>query len=94
MGFRFQRRVRIAPGVRLNLSKSGVGVSVGRPGLRIGMDATRRKFFSVGLPGTGLSYRSFFGQRVTREALKKVGFTVFVAAVAVAVILAFVIRTK
>lgn len=29
MGYRFQRRIRIAPGVRLNLSKSGIGGSLG-----------------------------------------------------------------
>jgi len=76
MGFRFQRRVRIAPGVRLNLSKSGIGASVGRTGLRLGLDAKRRKYFSVGLPGTGLSYRTFFGRPVTPETLKKVGYVV------------------
>ena len=92
MGFRFQRRVRVAPGVRLNLSKSGIGVSLGRTGLRLGMDATRRKYFSVGLPGTGLSYRTFFGQRVTSETLKKVGFALFVGAFAVALLVVLVIR--
>ena len=76
MGFRFQRRIRIAPGVRLNLSKSGIGASVGRTGLRLGMDAKRRKYFSVGLPGTGLSYRTFFGKPLTPQALKKTVWTV------------------
>lgn len=80
MGFRFQRRIRIAPGVRLNLSKSGIGGSVGRTGLRLGVDAKRRKYFSVGLPGTGLSYRTFFGQRLTPETLKIVGYLVIAAA--------------
>jgi Protein of unknown function (DUF4236) len=37
MGFRFKRRIRVASGVRLNLSKSGVGASVGRTGLRFGL---------------------------------------------------------
>jgi hypothetical protein len=74
MGFRFQRRVRIAPGVRLNLSKSGIGASVGRTGLRLGLDAKRRKYFSVSLPGTGLSHRTFFGRPVTPETLKKVAY--------------------
>jgi len=84
MGFRFQRRIRIAPGVRLNLSKSGIGGSVGRTGLRFGMDAKRRKYFSVGLPGTGLSYRSFFGHRVTTDILKKIGYAVIAAALLLA----------
>lgn len=79
--------------MRLNLSKSGIGASVGRTGLRVGMDAKRKKYFSVGLPGTGLSYRTFFGRPVTPETLKKVGFAVVVAAVGVAVLLvALVIR--
>jgi hypothetical protein len=70
--------------VRLNLSKSGVGVSAGRSDLRIGMDAKRRKYFSAGLPGTGLSYRTFFGRQVTTETLKKVVF----AAIAIGMLLA------
>jgi uncharacterized protein DUF4236 len=89
MGFRFQRRIRVAPGVRLNLSKSGVGVGVGRPGMRLGMDAKRRKYLSVGLPGTGLSYRTFFGRPVTTDTLKKVAYVVIaVAFFAVLVIVA------
>lgn len=79
------------PGVRVNLSKSGVGVSVGRTGLRVGVDAKRKKYFSVGLPGTGLSYRTFFGRPVTPETLKKVGYAVIAAVsigVAVMIVLA------
>ena len=32
MSFRFQRRINIGPGLRLNMSKSGVSTSVGRKG--------------------------------------------------------------
>jgi len=35
MGLRFQRRVKLLPGVHLNLSGSGVGVSVGGRGAHI-----------------------------------------------------------
>jgi hypothetical protein len=86
MGFRFQRQIRIVPGVRLNLSKSGIGGSIGRTGLRLGIDAKRRKYFSVGLPGTGLSYRTFFGQRLTPETLKIVGYVVIAAALCLGVL--------
>ena len=43
------------PGLRLNLSKSGVSASVGRRGswLTFGPRGTRA---TVGIPGTGLSY--------------------------------------
>jgi hypothetical protein len=89
MGFRFQRRIRIAPGVRLNLSKSGIGGSLGRNGVRLGVDAKRRKHFSVGLPGTGLSYRAFFGRPVTPQTLRNVGYALIAAlCVGVLVVLA------
>lgn len=57
MGFRFQRRVKIAKGVHLNLSKSGIGVSAGIPGARIGI-GPRGVRKTIGIPGTGLSYTS------------------------------------
>jgi hypothetical protein len=56
MGFlRFRRSFRIAPGLRVNLSRSGVSASVGRRGacLTIGPRGTRE---TIGIPGTGLSY--------------------------------------
>jgi hypothetical protein len=55
MGFRFHRTVRLLPGLRLNLSKSGVSASVGTRGawLTFGRNGTRT---TVGIPGTGISY--------------------------------------
>lgn len=55
MGLRFHRSVRLLPGVRLNLSKSGVSASFGRRGawLTVGPKGARA---TVGIPGTGLSY--------------------------------------
>jgi hypothetical protein len=54
MAIRFNRRIRIAPGVRLNVGKSGTSVSVGKPGasVNIGKDGVRG---NAGIPGTGLS---------------------------------------
>ncbi|WP_232222372.1 DUF4236 domain-containing protein [Halomonas alkaliantarctica] len=37
MAFRFQRRISLAPGVRLNISKRGVGLSVGLRGASVSM---------------------------------------------------------
>ena len=55
MGFRFFRRVKILPGVSINLSKSGASVSVGPRGAKVtvGPRGTRG---TVSLPGTGMSY--------------------------------------
>jgi hypothetical protein len=55
MGFRFQRRIRIVPGLRLNLSKSGVSASVGGRGSWLTF-GPRGKRATVGIPGTGLLY--------------------------------------
>jgi hypothetical protein len=55
MDFRFHRSIRLLPGVRLNLSKSGVSTSIGTRGawLTFGKRGTRA---TVGIPGTGISY--------------------------------------
>ena len=55
MGFRFWRRIRIAPGVTLNLSKSGGSLSFGPRGAKLTL-GPRSKRVTVGLPGTGLFY--------------------------------------
>jgi len=57
MGFRFRRSVRLTKGTRLNISKSGVGISTGVRGIRIGA-GPRGTHSSVGIPGTGLHYRT------------------------------------
>lgn len=60
MGFRFRKRIKVFPGVYLNLSKSGVSTSLGRPGatVNIGKSGTRA---TLGVPGTGLSYSQRVG---------------------------------
>ena len=59
MGFRFSRRIRIAPGIRLNLSKSGVSTSIGGRGAWLTFG--RRPRATISLPGTGLSYSQTLG---------------------------------
>jgi len=60
MGFRFWRRIRIAPGLTVNLSKRGASLSIGPPGLKFTVGG-KRKRATVGLPGTGLFYTTTFG---------------------------------
>ena len=55
MGLRLFRRVRIAPGLTLNLSKSGGSLSIGMRGARYTVGPRGRRS-TVGLPGTGLYY--------------------------------------
>lgn len=60
MGFRFRRSIRIAPGLRVNLGKTGVSLSAGIRGASVTV-GSRGAFGNVGLPGTGISYRSKLG---------------------------------
>lgn len=57
MGLRYRKSVRVGSKSRLNVSKSGVGVSTGTKGARfsVGPRGTRT---TVGIPGTGVSYES------------------------------------
>jgi tetratricopeptide (TPR) repeat protein len=57
VGFRFYKSVGLGRGVRLNLSKTGVGTSAGIPGLRYSVHSSGRSTRTAGLPGTGLYYR-------------------------------------
>jgi tetratricopeptide (TPR) repeat protein len=57
MGFRLQKSFRIAKGVRLNLSKTGLGMSVGVPGLRYSVHSSGRETKTVGIPGSGMRYQ-------------------------------------
>ncbi|EAA4186199.1 DUF4236 domain-containing protein [Salmonella enterica subsp. enterica] len=58
MGFRFRQRIKIAPGVHINIGKTGItSASIGRAGatLNVGKKGVKT---TAGIPGTGLSYTS------------------------------------
>lgn len=83
MGFlRFRRSFRIAPGLRVNLSKSGISESVGRRGgwFTIG---PRGSHATVGLPGTGLSY---IEQAAPRRRRRGVGLVVLLIVAAIVIL--------
>lgn len=64
MGLSFRKSVKAGP-FRFNLSGSGVGVSVGMPGFRIG---TGPRGNYVSMSGGGFTYRTSFGSRNPRPA--------------------------
>ncbi len=57
MGFRYRRSIRLAPGLKINLSKSGPSLSVGRRGATMNFGPRGTKL-TVGIPGTGMSYQT------------------------------------
>ena len=63
MRFRFRRSVRLLPGVRLNICKTGTSVSVGGRGATVNI-SKRGVYGTAGIPGTGFSVR----ERLDTEA--------------------------
>jgi tetratricopeptide (TPR) repeat protein len=57
VGFRYYKRVNLGGGLKLNLSKTGAGVSAGVPGLRYSVHSSGRTVKTAGIPGTGIYYR-------------------------------------
>lgn len=83
MPFRFQKRIRLAKGISLNISKRGFSsISLGRRGARIstGRRGTR---VSASAPGTGLSA----SKRVGAGCLLPIGILAALALLTVVVVL-------
>ena len=58
MSFFFRKRLGLGP-LNLNLTKSGIGFSLGVRGFRAGVSSSGRRYISTGFPGTGIYYRQF-----------------------------------
>lgn len=57
MGFRFQRRITILPGITINMGKRGTSISMGPRGARTTFSSRGVKH-SFGIPGTGIRYET------------------------------------
>ena len=70
MPIRFRRTLKIAPGVKLNFSKSGVSTTVGPKGFHFtfGKRGVRR---SVSIPGTGVSEVDYIDKKHKDAAEEK-----------------------
>jgi hypothetical protein len=55
--FRFRKTFSVLPGVKINLSKTGVSTSLGGKGATLNV-GHGKKNVTLGIPGTGLSYRT------------------------------------
>lgn len=55
MGFRFRKSINLG-GARINISKSGIGYSVGGKGYRYTKKANGGTRTTASIPGTGISY--------------------------------------
>ncbi|MGZ6315729.1 MAG: DUF4236 domain-containing protein [Anaerolineales bacterium] len=70
MPLRFRRTIKVAPGVKLNLSKGGVSTTVGSKGFHfnIGKHGVRR---TVSIPGTGISETDYIEKKETASEKKR-----------------------
>src|SRR5215203_3189817 len=69
MGFRMRKSIKVAPGVKVNVSKRGVGASVGGKGGRYSVHSSGRRTVSAGggvVPG--VSYQKSVGGGGSRKA--------------------------
>ena len=62
MGWGFRKSISISKGIRLNLSKKGIGYSVGVKGMRIGV-GSRGAYTRIGIPKTGLYSLNYGGKK-------------------------------
>lgn len=60
MGLRFRRSVKLAPGIRMNFSGSGVSWTLGPKGASVGI-GKRGTYLNSGIPGTGFYARERLG---------------------------------
>lgn len=54
MAFKFRRTMKIAPGLRLNLTHRGVSARVGTKGAGYTVNANGSQHVSAGIPGSGI----------------------------------------
>jgi hypothetical protein len=67
MGFKFRKRIKIAPGVHVNVSKRGLSANVGKKGASVTVGGARGTTANVGIPGTGISYSEKLAGKPTKR---------------------------
>ncbi len=72
MGFNFRKSIKLGGGLRLNVSKKGVGLSAGGKGFRVGV-GPRGTRVTASIPGTGISYSTSLGssRKTSRAAAQR-----------------------
>ncbi|BBV97900.1 DUF4236 domain-containing protein [Pseudomonas monteilii] len=87
MAIRFRKSIKIAPGIRLNVSKGGVSTSIGGRGATVNISKKGTRV-TAGIPGSGLSASHLFksanrqGKPVTAREYSSTEWAVSLAIVA------------
>ena len=70
MGWSFRKKIKVAPGVHFNLSKSGVSTSIGPKGTKINVGPKGTTLYKS-IPGTGIYYRGKVSGTKELESTKR-----------------------
>src|SRR3954452_21071810 len=71
MGFRMRKLIKVAPGVRVNVSKRGVGASVGGKGGRVSVHSSGRRTVSA---GSGIVPGVYYQKSVSGKGASRANF--------------------
>ncbi|MBQ0068140.1 MAG: DUF4236 domain-containing protein, partial [Bacteroidales bacterium] len=75
MSWNFRKRIKIAPGFYLNMSKNGMSTSIGPKGIKLNF-SSRGAYLNTSIPGTGIYNRTKISQNhnnMNTEANKNSG---------------------
>jgi len=67
MALRFNKRIKLMPGVTLNIGKRGISTSIGPRGAKYTLHSSGSQRTTVGLPGSGLSSTTVARRRPAAE---------------------------
>jgi hypothetical protein len=67
MALRIRKSIKIAPGVKINLSKSGISTSLGVKGATVNL-SKRGTRVTTGIPGTGISSSTLYKSKTKQSA--------------------------
>lgn len=69
MGWKFQKRIRLLPGVTINLSRKGISTSLGTTGARVTLGHGKRRT-TLGIPGSGISHTDVVPTKTARRSAR------------------------
>jgi hypothetical protein len=73
MAIRFRKSIKLMPGVRVSLSKSGISGSLGVNGARVSVNSKGQVRGTAGISGTGLSSTTMLNGKSKSKATKADG---------------------
>lgn len=89
MGFDFRKSIGLRKGFRMNISKSGVGYSVGSKGLRMSASSTKGTRLSAGHAGVRYTTKINSTKKRKKEEREMTVFDVFVSSLVLFILSAF-----